>query len=410
MERHHVFLLTSLAVTVYLFVVRLLRYQRRDSIPRTYGMVDRSDFPKMSADKAQAILSDLIEIEFPTLWRQSIIFAIFKTYGIPTIAQLLANTSELQGTETASKRVADTGVLIKEMTLNPSSSPRTLQAIARMNYLHSRYIKAGKISNDDMVYTLGLFALEPTRWIGKYEWRQLTDVELCALGTFWKDVGDKMEIDYSPLPSASEGWQDGLHWLTEMRVWGEKYEENHMIAAEPNAKLTRALVDILFDGMPQSIKSIGTLVVAAVVPERLRIATMLPTPPQVYVIGFQTIMYLRKLVLRYLLLPRPEFLRVVNISRKPEPSGRYTNEEWLTHPWYVKATLWRRWGPNAWIGRLQGSKLPGDDGEKYYPQGYLIAEVGPKRTEKQGGVEMRADVDKMHARFGSCPFAMSLKA
>ena len=58
-----------------------------------------------------------------------------------------------------------------------------------MNYLHGRYIKAGKISNDDMLYTLSLFVLEPIRWTAKYEWRCVTDLERCAMGMCWKDLG-----------------------------------------------------------------------------------------------------------------------------------------------------------------------------------------------------------------------------
>jgi hypothetical protein len=50
-----------------------------------------------------------------------------------------------------------------------------------MNYLHGIYQKVDLISNDDLLYTLALFALEPGKWISRYEWRDLTDLELCAL-------------------------------------------------------------------------------------------------------------------------------------------------------------------------------------------------------------------------------------
>lgn len=50
-----------------------------------------------------------------------------------------------------------------------------------MNYLHGRYQKAGKISNDDMLYTLSLFVLEVERWTREYDWRPLTQMEICAL-------------------------------------------------------------------------------------------------------------------------------------------------------------------------------------------------------------------------------------
>jgi hypothetical protein len=45
----------------------------------------------------------------------------------------------------------------------------------------SVYQKAGKISNDDMLYTLSLFVLETSRWIRTYEWRAMTPMEVCAM-------------------------------------------------------------------------------------------------------------------------------------------------------------------------------------------------------------------------------------
>jgi len=50
-----------------------------------------------------------------------------------------------------------------------------------MNYLHGMHQKAGTISNDDLLYTLALFVLEVDKWIGLYEWRPLTPMEICAL-------------------------------------------------------------------------------------------------------------------------------------------------------------------------------------------------------------------------------------
>jgi hypothetical protein len=63
-----------------------------------------------------------------------------------------------------------------------------------MNYIHSGYQKAGKISQDDLLYTLSVFITEPITWVGKYEWRAMTDMEKCAIGTFWKSIGDAMGI------------------------------------------------------------------------------------------------------------------------------------------------------------------------------------------------------------------------
>jgi hypothetical protein len=80
--------------------------------------------------------------------------------------------------------------------INPPDSERTMHAIARMNFLHSKYREEGTISNADLLYTLSVFVVEPPRFARLYEWRDLNDMERCAYGVFWKAVGDAMGIEY----------------------------------------------------------------------------------------------------------------------------------------------------------------------------------------------------------------------
>lgn len=158
------------------------------------------------------------------------------------------------------------------MVFNKSNSERTTDAIARMNYLHDRYRKARKISDEDMLYTLSLFTLEPIRWTAAYEWRALTDLERCALATFWKDLGDKMEIPYSVLPSSKIGWQNALDWLEELDAWSFAYEERHMRPADSNARLAAGTMDILLFNIPVKLRGIANGFVAVLLGERLRTA------------------------------------------------------------------------------------------------------------------------------------------
>ena len=69
----------------------------------------------------------------------------------------------------ASKRYEDTNVLIGEFLFHDPRKSRTIVAISRMNYLHSPYIKAGRISNEDLLYTLSVFITKPITWISKFE-------------------------------------------------------------------------------------------------------------------------------------------------------------------------------------------------------------------------------------------------
>jgi hypothetical protein len=226
----------------------------------------------MTLKDAHAIQLALAELEFPQVFSISVFFALFKTYGIPSISKLLVATGQLSASETASKRAADTGVVITEVVLNEPDSERTLSGIALMNFLHDRYIRAGKISNDDMLYTLSLFMLEPIRWATKYEWRKVSDLEMCAMGVYWKDLGEAMKISYEKLPSAKSGWQDGYHWLTEVEHWSTEYEVQHMVPAESNAKLARATFDIALFNVPVAFRSYAYSTASGLLDPRLRTA------------------------------------------------------------------------------------------------------------------------------------------
>lgn len=150
-----------------------------------------------------------------------------------------------------------------------------------MNYLHMPFRKSGKILDSDMLYTLSLFALEPARWVEKYEWRKLTELELCACGTFWKSMGDAMKIPYLDLPSCATGWQDGLHWLDEIREWSLRYEENQMVPADTNKKLANSHLDVIFVNLPYGVVEIGKKCVTVLLGERLRKAFMYVPKPSV---------------------------------------------------------------------------------------------------------------------------------
>ena len=197
---------------------------------------------------------------------------------------MLVSTGQLANLETASKRTADTGVLLLEFALNAPDSRRTIAAIARMNYLHSRYQKAGKITDSDMLYTLSLFALEPSRWVNRYEWRNLTDMELCACGTYWKSMGDAMMIPYSKLSSYESGWKDGLHWLEEICGWSLEYEEEYMVPAISNRKLAESHLNLLFFNLSPKLAVKCKKAVSVLLGDKLRKAMMLVGSPEHMVI------------------------------------------------------------------------------------------------------------------------------
>ncbi|KAL1955128.1 hypothetical protein VTO42DRAFT_8992 [Malbranchea cinnamomea] len=389
----------------YLLLVAVLRKRRLRQLYKDYNYTSRKDLAKMTDDEAYRILKTIVQLEFPRMFLMALQFALFRTYGIPTISRLLVKTSEFSDKEKALKRYADTSVLIAEFTVHPPASLRARKGIARMNYLHHGYRQSGKILDDDMLYTLSLFALEPVRWVERYEWRKLSDLEKCAMGTFWKSMGDAMEISFEKLPSSRTGWRDGLHFWEELDAWSRAYEEGKMIPDENNKITADATVNVLLWDIPKPLHPVGRQMVYWLMDERLRNAMMYPQPNFVSRLIFPSIFFIRKLALRYLFLPRPYFMRFNRLTGGENDPGPHFIKEWEGAPYYVKPSLWKRWRPSSWYTWIRGRPLPGDEGDKYYPGGYYTENVGPKNFEGKGQAYMEQTKARLQReRTGGCPF------
>lgn len=159
------------------------------------------------------------------------------------------------------------------MAFEPSSE-RAQTAIARTKFLHIGYRSSGKILESDMLYTLSLFALEPIRFIDMFEWRSLSDLEQCAIGTYWKSLGDALEISFADLPSGPHSFRDGLHFLDELRAWSLKYEEDYMKPHPSNKEVADKTMDVVVYSMPRFLKSAGVNFASCVMDDRLRESMM----------------------------------------------------------------------------------------------------------------------------------------
>ena len=268
-----------LLLVLYPVITALLRYDRLHRTSKTFQYPTRRSFASMTDDDAFCIQQIVAELEFPFTFEKALQFALFRTYGIPSISKLLARTTQLSCASTAPKRYVDTEVLIKEFMGHTPTSTRTLEAISRMNYVHGVYQKSGLILNDDLLYTLCLFAAEPMRWINRYEWRTLENFEKCALGTFWKSIGDAMGIGYEGLKSGQTGWTDGLQWLEEIIEWAEEYEKRCMLPDINNKTTAEETTGLLLWYVPSAMKGIGKSLVSALMDDRLRTAMMYVFPP-----------------------------------------------------------------------------------------------------------------------------------
>ncbi|KAH8827264.1 hypothetical protein DL96DRAFT_1816269 [Flagelloscypha sp. PMI_526] len=420
LPRPPIYVLVVVGVLLYLVLVRLLRHRRRDALDRHFSSILRREQREMTPEEAQRIINPVFAYEMPTLMGYSLAFALFKTYGIPTISRLLEKTGELGTEGGVGRRHIDTGLIIStsvicplqgafleerspSLVIPPVSEPETSNrdednmiyhvkdprsniAIARMNWIHSNY----KINNDDMIYTLSLFIIEPIRWTEKYGWRSLTPLEQEATFVLWKDIGNRMGI--SDIPAT----------LQALILWSEDYEARAMIPARSNHAVANQTAAELIRNMGP-LKGFCQRVVHALLEPRVRIAIGYHAQPWWVHALLQSLLLGQKYFLRHFSLPRvkPNVFSDINTPwRGPDTRlhpSQYTNKPWykaestgLLNPFY--------WVDRFWVAIGQHCEMPS---EKFGSKGYSLPEVGPTRLVNLGHKETLEGADQL-LRFG-CP-------
>ncbi|MFH8290393.1 oxygenase MpaB family protein [Streptomyces sp. NPDC018059] len=130
--------------------------------------------------------------EFPWDYTRALELALYRTYAVPSIGRLLAETAEL--TDRTQKRYDDTALLLDTVVEHGFESDEGRTAIRRINQMHRSY----DISNDDMRYVLCTFVVVPKRWIDSYGWRRLSRHETVAAATYYRTLGQHMGIKEIP--------------------------------------------------------------------------------------------------------------------------------------------------------------------------------------------------------------------
>ena len=340
------------------------------------------------------------------------------------MAKLFVATRQLNE-KNASKRAADTEIILNEVHDREPGSDSHLLGISRMNYLHARFRKAGKILDDDMLHTLGSAVLDIFQTIGSIEWRDLTDTEKCAIGVFHKALGDAMEIPFINLPSHKDGWRDGIHFTEEIIAWTLQYERRVAEPTNATNEIGRQLINLATFHFPSTLKPFGERMIASRVEDYMQesmgyVSTIIGSkfrvgadggdrfrkPTALHYTLMGAIFNFRKFVLRYLSFPRPESKKVHMLSSAPDPvTGLYTSNFWIAHPWYVKPTFSNRWSFKAILAWMTGGPSL-TDGGPWRADGYDLRTIGPIAQEKRGADEMEeifADLKKLGYADG-CPF------
>lgn len=189
-------------------------------------------------------------------------FALFRTYGVPSISGLLSRTGAFR--DDTRKRYDDTELLLSEVSENGQDSVRGRAAFERINTMHGHY----KISNDDMLYVLTTFVVEPVKWLERFGHRPMTQCERDAWTTYHCALGRKMGID--AIPEDYEAFD----------AYGRAYEEAQFRYADSNAEIGEATRDLLLSFyLPKRLVPLGRPIVHALCDPPLRAAMGFARPP-----------------------------------------------------------------------------------------------------------------------------------
>ncbi len=193
-------------------------------------------------------------VDFPWDTQRAYELALLRTFAAPKSSSLLVATKEF--TLRTQKRYDDTSILISTLGFYGYDSPQGRAALRRMNGLHRPHA----IANDEFLYVLSTFALEPIRWNAKYGWRSLSENERQASYCFWREVGRRMNI--AGIPGSLEA----------LERWSLAYERSHFAYSPYNQALAEAVRDLFCSWiLPRPLWPLGAQLVYAVLePELLR--------------------------------------------------------------------------------------------------------------------------------------------
>ena len=140
----------------------------------------------------QEIYRIMLTHEFPWDLTQSLSFALFRTYAVPSIGRLLHETGEFE--QRTQKRYDDTALLLDEVSRHGMHSEGGRRAVRRINQMHGAY----DIADEDMRYVLSTFVVVPKRWLDDYGWRPMMPAEVHASVRYYAELGRLMGIKQVP--------------------------------------------------------------------------------------------------------------------------------------------------------------------------------------------------------------------
>ena len=245
------------------------------------------ELEKLSVQKVelnyQAVVKYLANHDAPIDYLISSELAQIQTFGIPSISVLLHRTKQYENN--GLKRLDDTRAILTECMADSIQSDRGQHMVKHLNWIHSHY----EISNDDYLYTLALFIIEPARWMESFGYRALTEREQYAGFLAFKSLGEAMNIKH--IPNTRE----------EFVAWYQEYRRQHMVYHPNNEKVTDALIVAMKEMFPFFARPfIRPVILTLINDPELLVATGQKAPSKLTQTIIKGCMRIRKISQRYI--------------------------------------------------------------------------------------------------------------
>jgi hypothetical protein len=240
--------------------------------------------------------------EFPFDTTRALEFALFRTFAVPSVAELLDRTGEFANR--AQLRYDDTDIIVSELMEHGYDSERGKRALRRMNQLHGQF----QIANADFLYVLSTFIFEPIRWNERYGWRRLCEQERQAYFHFWRQVGRRMNI--KDIPADYETFER----------FNRDYEKSQFRFTPASGRVGSATRELFVTWFPRPFAPLVRGAIHAMLDDPLREAFGFPKPSRFMRIAIPAALKLRGRLLRLLPAKRRPRLRT-EIRHRSRPGG-----------------------------------------------------------------------------------------
>lgn len=248
------------------------------------------------------------QYEFPWDTNQSLGFALYRTYAVPSIGRLLARTGEF--TERAQKRYDDTVLILEAVVEHGFDSAQGREAIRRMNQMHKRY----SISNEDFVYVLSTFVVVPKRWLDNYGWRPYSSHEIRASVNYYRKLGRHMGL--KDIPETYEEFERLL----------DDYERANFTFDQGGRAVSDATLDLTASWYPGSLGKAMRRAAICLLDDPLRETFGYPKPPAALQAAVRAGMRLRGRFVRLLPPRRKPWLARDGRQVRSYPNGYRISE------------------------------------------------------------------------------------